>query len=165
VRTSKCAVPASKKKGKVMHPFFLLAGWHVTVPSGYMVCKHFFLAAFVRKVAPVFSLIFFPAGLWQKKLSRLSRFAVSYFLFFSPLRASACRWPKKSACTRLMATLNSAGGPRGHGRLVVRPLSPVAFPRTPTHATGGAGLTRQYCLRQLIAFARVRARVSVCVSI
>jgi hypothetical protein len=67
-----------------MHPFFLLAGWHVTVPSGYMVCKHFFLAAFVRKVAPVFSLIFFPAGLWQKKLSRLSRFAVSYFLFFSP---------------------------------------------------------------------------------
>jgi hypothetical protein len=70
-----------------------------------------------------------------------------------------------------MATLNLAGGPRGHGLVVCPPPLPRGVPPRPhtRHGAGGADasvlLTHEYCLRENIAYARVRARVSVCVSI
>jgi hypothetical protein len=75
---------SKQKKGEGNAPLFFARWLARDRAFGLYGVQALFFAAFVRKVAPVFSLIFFPAGLWQKKLSRLSRFAVSYFLFFSP---------------------------------------------------------------------------------
>lgn len=156
---------SKQKKGEGNAPLFFARWLARDRAFGLYGVQALFFGRVRAKSRASFFLDFFPCGAMAKKTVTPFALRSQLFFIFFALRASACRWPKKSACTRLMATLNSAGGPRGHGRLVVRPLSPVAFPRTPTHATGGAGLTRQYCLRQLIAFARVRARVSVCVSI
>jgi hypothetical protein len=97
--------------------------------SGYMVCCALFFVASDEKSR-------------QKKnklprffLSRLSRSVVD--LFFVSLAAGMASDTQKKVLARGYGHLITCGGQVWPCLVVCPPFTPVAFPRAPTHATGG----------------------------
>lgn len=144
---------SKQKKGEGNAPLFFARWLARDRAFGLYGVQALFFGRVRAKSRASFFLDFFPCGAMAKKTVTPFALRSQLFFIFFALRASACRWPKKSACTRLMATLNSAGGPAWPWPPCCPPPLPRGVPPHPHTRHGGGGadasvlLTPAYCLR------------------